>query len=55
LLAPALTALIAFALSLWIVALHFAIQPDVFPWPSADGASLFVFSLVSWRQPAWNT
>ncbi len=50
-LVPALTALISFAMSGWIVDLHFAIDPMYFLGLALIAASLLVFSLKSWRQP----
>jgi hypothetical protein len=51
-LVPALTALISFAMSWWIVDLHFVADPTFFLGLALIAASLMVFSLKSWRQPA---
>ena len=51
-LVPALTALVSVALSLWIADLHFVIDPMFFLGSALIAASLFLFSLKSWRQPA---
>jgi hypothetical protein len=51
-LVPALTALVSLALSLWIPDLHFTIDPTFFLGSALIVASLFLFSLRSWRQPA---
>ncbi len=51
-LVPALTALISLAMSLWIADLHFAVDPMFFLGLALIAASLMVFSLKSWRQPA---
>ena len=51
-LVPALTALISFAMSWWIVDLHFAADPTFFLGLALIAASLTIFSLKSWRQPA---
>jgi hypothetical protein len=53
-LVPALTALISLVLSRWISDLHFAIDPVFFLGSALIGASLLLFSLKSWRQPARN-
>ncbi len=50
-LVPALTALISFAMSWWIVDLHFAADPMFFFGLALIAASLMVFSLKSWWQP----
>ena len=50
-LVPALTALISFAMSWWIVDLHFAADPTFFLGLALIAASLTIFSLKSWRQP----
>jgi hypothetical protein len=50
-LVPALTALISFAMSWWIVDLHFSADPMFFLGLALIAASLTVFSLKSWRQP----
>ncbi len=51
-LVPALTALISLALSWWIADLHFAADPWFFAGSALIGASLLLFSLKAWRQPA---
>ena len=51
-LVPALTALISLALSHWIADEHFAINPPFFLGSAVIAASLVLFSLKSWRQPA---
>jgi drug/metabolite transporter (DMT)-like permease len=51
-LVPALTALVSVALSLWIADLHFVINPMFFLGSALIAASLLLFSLKSWRQPA---
>jgi hypothetical protein len=51
-LVPALTALVSVALSLWIADLHFVIDPMFFLGSALIAASLFLFSLKSWRQSA---
>jgi hypothetical protein len=51
-LVPALTALISLILSRWIVDLHFVIDATFFLGSAVIGASLLLFSLKSWRQPA---
>jgi hypothetical protein len=51
-LVPALTALISLPMSWWIADLHFAIDPLFFVALALIAASLFIFSLKSWRQPA---
>jgi len=51
-LVPALTALISLLLSLWIADLHFVVDPMFFFGSVVIAASLLVFSLKSWRQPA---
>ena len=51
-LVPALTALVSLILSRWIADLHFAINPMFFLGSVVIGASLVLFSLKSWRQPA---
>jgi hypothetical protein len=51
-LVPALTALISLPMS-WVIAeLHFAIDPIYLFGLVAIAASLLLFSLKSWRQPA---
>jgi len=50
-LVPALAALISLALSRWIADLHFAFDPLFFVGLALIGASLLMFSLMSWRQP----
>ena len=54
-LVPALTALISLALSHWIADEHFAINPPFFLGSAMIAASLVLFSLKSWRQPARRT
>ena len=54
-LVPALTALISLALSHWIADEHFAINPTFFLGSAVIAASLVLFSLKSWRQPARRT
>ena len=54
-LVPALTALISLALSHWIADEHFAINPPFFHGSAVIAASLVLFSLKSWRQPARRT
>ncbi len=51
-LVPALTALISLAMSWWIADLHFAVDPMFFLGLALIAASLMVFSLKSWGQPA---
>ena len=51
-LVPALTALISLLLSLWIADLHFVVDPMFFFGSVVIAASLLVFSLKSWREPA---
>ena len=51
-LVPALTALISFLLSWWIADLHFVMDPMFFFGSAVIAASLLLFSLKSWRQPA---
>ena len=51
-LVPALTALISLALSHWIADEHFAINSTFFLGSAVIAASLVLFSLKSWRQPA---
>ena len=51
-LVPALTALLSLAMSFWIADLHFAVNPMFFLGLALIAASLMVFSLKSWRQPA---
>ena len=51
-LVPALTALISLILSWWIVDLHFAANPLFFIGLALIAASLLLFSLKAWRQPA---
>jgi drug/metabolite transporter (DMT)-like permease len=51
-LVPALTALISLALSHWIADLHFVIDLTFFLGSGLIAASLVLFSLKSWRQPA---
>ena len=50
-LTPALTALISFAMSLWIPALRFIANPMFFAGVALIAVSLTIFSLRSWRQP----
>ncbi len=54
-LVPALTALISLLLSWWIADLHFVVDPMFFFGSVVIAASLLVFSLKSWRQPAPRT
>ena len=51
-LVPALTALISLILSLWIADLHFVVDPMFFFGSAVIAASLMVFSLKSWSEPA---
>ncbi len=51
-LVPALTALISLLLSRWIADLHFVVDPMFFFGSVVIAASLLVFSLKSWREPA---
>jgi drug/metabolite transporter (DMT)-like permease len=51
-LVPALTALISLILSWWIADLHFIVDPMFFFGSVVIAASLVLFSLKSWRQPA---
>ncbi len=51
-LVPALTALISLAMSWWIPAFYFAFDPMFFLGLVLISASLTLFSLKSWRQPA---
>jgi drug/metabolite transporter (DMT)-like permease len=51
-LVPALTALISLVLSWWIAELHFVVDPMFFFGSAAIAASLMIFSLKSWREPA---
>ena len=51
-LVPALSALVSLALSVWIADLHFVIDPMFFLGSALIAASLFLFSLRSWREPA---
>ena len=51
-LVPALTALISLMLSRWIADLHFVIDTTFFLGSALIAASLILFSLKSWRQPA---
>jgi drug/metabolite transporter (DMT)-like permease len=51
-LVPALTALISFAMSWRIAALHFSFDPLFFVGLALIGVSLAQFSLKSWRRPA---
>jgi hypothetical protein len=54
-LVPALTALVSLILSRWIADEHFAINGMFFVGSLLIGASLLLFSLKSWRQPARRT
>ena len=54
-LVPALTALVSLILSRWIADEHFAINPTFFVGSGLIAASLMLFSLKSWRQPARQT
>ena len=51
-LVPALTAFISLGLSYWIADLHFVIDLTFFLGSGLIAASLALFSLRSWRQPA---
>jgi drug/metabolite transporter (DMT)-like permease len=51
-LVPALTALVSLVLSLWIRDEHFNLDPIFFLGSALIVASLFLFSLQSWRRPA---
>lgn len=51
-LVPALTAMVSLALSVWIPYEHFRLDPMFFLGSALIIASLFLFSLKSWRQPA---
>jgi hypothetical protein len=51
-LVPALTALISLILSLWIADLHFVVDPMFFFGSAVIAASLMIFSLKSWSEPA---
>ncbi len=51
-LVPALTAVISLILSWWIADLHFIVDPMFFFGSAVIAASLLLFSLQSWRQPA---
>ena len=51
-LVPALTALISLALSHWIADLYFVIDPMFFLGSAVIAASLALFSLKSWTEPA---
>ena len=54
-LVPALTALISLVLSRWIADLHFVIDATFFLGSAVIAASLVLFSLKSWTQPARRT
>ena len=54
-LVPALTAFISLALLHWVTDLHFAINLIFFAGSGLIAASLVLFSLKSWRQPARQT
>jgi hypothetical protein len=54
-LVPALTALISLVLSHWVADLHFVIDLTFFLGSALIAASLVLFSLKSWRQPARRT
>ncbi len=54
-LVPALTALISLVLSHWIADLHFVIDSTFFLGSAVIAASLILFSLKSWTQPAPRT
>jgi drug/metabolite transporter (DMT)-like permease len=54
-LVPALTALVSLLLSHWVADLHFVIDRTFFLGSALIGASLLLFSLKSWRQPARRT
>ena len=51
-LVPALTALISLLLSWWIADLHFVLDPMFFFGSVVIAASLLIFSLKSWSEPA---
>ena len=51
-LVPALTALISLLLSYWIADLHFVLDPMFFFGSVVIAASLLIFSLKSWSEPA---
>src|SRR3984957_4039415 len=51
-LVPALTALVSLILSRWIADEHFAINPTFLVGSGLIAASLMLFSLKAWRQPA---
>jgi drug/metabolite transporter (DMT)-like permease len=48
---PALTAVVSLTLSHWIADEHFVIDPTFFLGSVLIGASLLLFSLISWRRP----
>ena len=50
-LAPALAAFISLAMSFWLAALHFAVNPIFLVGLALSVGSLLLFSLKSWRQP----
>ena len=50
-LVPALTAVVSLILSMWIADEHFVIDPTFFMGSVLIGASLLLFSLISWRRP----
>ncbi len=50
-LVPALTAFISLAMSFWLAALHFVVDPLFFIGLALIVASLLLFSLRAWRQP----
>ena len=54
-LVPALTALISLVLSHWVADLHFVINLTFLLGSALIAASLVLFSLKSWRQPARRT
>jgi hypothetical protein len=51
-LVPALTAFISLAMSFWLAALHFVVDPLFFIGLTLSVASLLFFSLKAWRQPS---
>jgi hypothetical protein len=51
-LVPALAAFISLAMSFWLAALHFVVNPIFLVGLALSVGSLLLFSLKSWRQPA---
>ena len=51
-LVPALTAFISLAMSFWLAALHFVVDPIFFIGLGLIVASLLFFSLKAWGQPS---